>query len=135
MKKLILTMALFFSTFAFAGPIVIIIWPTSISKEALNIHDMTGEWVAFSHNTIWFIEFHPLPRNMEDLAINISSNAVRTHKAAGILSLNGNTMLGEIMTSDSKSQTALLFKDHEGTKLRIMSSSNRYHDLKLHPRQ
>ncbi len=135
MKKLILLFVLFFSSFSFAGPIIIIIWPTSLSKEVIHLYDLSGEWVAYSHNTIWFIEFHNLPRNTQDIAVNITSNAVRTHRAAGILSANNNTLIGEIITSDGKAHAALLFRDHEGTKLRIASSSQKYYDLKLYPRQ
>lgn len=142
MKQLMTIMAivlgLFLANSAWArGPVDPISppWPVSISTMPLEIESLPGEWVAYSHNTIWFIQIE-LNANGRGLAsIHIQSNAVRTHNVSGWMEQLQNSLAGEIDFDGDRSSKIMIFRDNEGTKLRVSASGGGYYDLKLYKRK
>ncbi|MDG0817394.1 hypothetical protein [Bdellovibrio svalbardensis] len=134
---LTVVLGLFIATSAWArGPVDPISppWPVSISTMPLEMEDLPGEWVAYSHNTIWFIQIEMNANGRGLAAIHIQSNAVRTHKVDGWLAFHKNSLAGEILFDGHASKQIMIFRDSEGTKLRISAPGDRYYDLKLYKR-
>ncbi|QDK37472.1 hypothetical protein [Bdellovibrio sp. NC01] len=110
-------------------------WPLSISTAPLDIETLPGEWVAYSHNTIWFLQIELNANGRGLAAIHIQSNAIRNHKVDGWLAPDQNALIGEILVDENRSQKIMIFKDKDGTKLRIAAGGNGYYDLKLYKRE
>ncbi|KYG64215.1 hypothetical protein AZI87_13310 [Bdellovibrio bacteriovorus] len=135
MKLLSSFMAVFIMTsFSFAGPGdgPIVPWPTSVVREALNETTIYGDWVAYEHNAVWYINIQKDPLEIGRASIAISSGAVFTHKAVGSLYRGDNVFWGKLVMDANHSAAIVLYKDYEGTKLRIAKGHNRYVDVKLY---
>ncbi|HEX7674035.1 MAG TPA: hypothetical protein VF412_07685 [Bdellovibrio sp.] len=140
MKCLLIFLSLFILAIASIGHThpggpVIPPWPVSISTQPLIIEDLPGEWIAYDHNTIWFIQIE-LDANGRGLAsIHMQSNAIRTHKVDGWLAPQENSLSGELNFDGQHSVKVMIFRDYEGTKLRIAAAHDSYYDLKLYRRE
>ncbi len=142
MKQLITILAvvlgLFIATSAWArgpGDPISPPWPVSISTMPLDMQELPGEWVAYSHDTIWFIQIELNANGRGLAAIHIQSNAVRTHKVDGWLAPHENSLAGEIFLDGTRRNQIMIFRDKEGTKLRLSAPSDNYYDLKLYKRE
>ncbi|KHD89973.1 MAG: hypothetical protein OM95_00075 [Bdellovibrio sp. ArHS] len=133
MKFLSTLLLILFSSFAFAGPGdgPIVPWPTSVTREALTDTQVYGRWVAYEHHAIWFVNIQKDPLEIGRSYISISSDALFTHKAVGSLYTGDNVMWGKLIMDATHSAAIVLYKDAEGTKLRIAKGRNRYVELKL----
>lgn len=110
-------------------------WPVSISTMPLEIESLPGEWVAYDHDTIWFMQIALNANGRGLAAIHIQSNAIRNHDVSGWLAPHTNSLAGELIIDGTHSSEIMIFCDQDGTKLRISSSTNGgYYDLKLYKR-
>lgn len=134
MKSLIILILTVFSLSSFAargpgdGPIVP--WPTSVSLMQVTCEELDGDWVAFSHSTLWFVTFNMRPGQFLS-SLNIKSNALFTHKAVGWLEPADRLFFGKIAMDSNHIYDVIVFKDREGTKLRVVKGTNKYFDLQL----
>lgn len=136
MKHLILLILTVFSLSATArgpgdGPIVP--WPTSVSLHNITCEDLQGEWVAYSHNTIWFVNLEMRPDALS--TIRMTSNALFTHKAKGWLEPGDRLFYGKLAMDSNHIYDVIVFRDSEGTKIRVIQGANKFFDLKLYTRK
>lgn len=140
MKTIILILLTVFSLSAHArgpgsGGDPTIPWPTSANLQSLSMDYLNGEWVAFSHNTVWYLNFDCRPDDQLTL-LHIQSGALFTHKARGFLEVDSDRLYyGKIVMDANHIHDAIVFRDKEGTKVRIIKSSQQYFDLKLYRRK
>lgn len=134
MKFLTSLLFILFSAFAFAGPGdgPIVPWPTSVVREDICIEDIQGEWVAYAHNSIWFINIQQKDMEPERSSIEIKSAALFTRQAAGWLMSADRIFWGELTMDATHRSAFVIFKDADGTKLRLAKGNGRYLDLKLY---
>lgn len=137
MKKLTSLLLLLFCTSAFAtgngtGPTVP--WPTSIvNKHELLFEDLRGDWIGYSQNSLWFVHIDYNFSSPEGLAsIEIRSNALFTSQAFGWLRSWDKIFWGEVTMDDNHKTAFILYKDGDGTKLRIGKNAKTYYDIKLY---
>lgn len=138
MKHLLILPILLFSFNLWArGPVdpVSPPWPLSISTLPVDFDGLPGEWVAYGHNTIWFIDIEPNANGRGLSGIHIKSNAIRTHDVDGWLGVQQNALVGQVAIDSDTTLDIMIFRDREGTKLRLGSSGDKYYDLKLYKRQ
>lgn len=134
MKAFIIILSLLTSCASWArGPVDPISppWPLSISTLPVDLIYLPGEWVAYDHNSIWWIQitFNKEKNGLSE--IYIRSNAVRNHEAAGWLVGQKNALVGQLVFNNERAVNIMIFRDKEGTKLRIAAESETYYDLKL----
>ena len=139
MKCLLIFLSLFILTLASIGHThpggpVIPPWPVSISTQPLIIEDLPGEWVAYDRNSIWFIQIELDANGRGTAQIHVQSNAIRARKVDGWLAPQENSLSGEINFDGQRPVKIMIFRDHEGTKLRIAGPHESYYDLKLYRR-
>lgn len=135
MKHLILLLLTVFSLSAKAGPGdgPIVPWPTSVSLQNITCEDLQGEWVAYSHNTIWFVNLEMRPDAIS--TVRITSNALFTHKATGWLEAGDRLFYGKLAMDHKHIYNVIVFRDREGTKVRVIQGPQKYFDLKLYNRK
>lgn len=133
MKILASLLLTLFCSCAVAGPGdgPIVPWPTSL-REDLLIEDIQGSWTGYSHNTIWFIDIYPAVGIDDVVVIRISSQALFTHKAQGLLNSNGGLFAGEVFMDPNHRASILVFKDGKGTTLRIADKHKKFYDVRLY---
>lgn len=127
----ILLMLLNFSAFAGPGDGPIVPWPTSIDRESIDLDDLQGEWVAFEHNSVWHIQIRGPEDGSDYSTIFISSAALFTRKATGWFAQADHIFYGQLIMDSTHESSFVIFKDRDGTKLRLMTGPNRFLDLKL----
>ena len=107
-------------------------WPLSSSIRPMDKNDLTGSWVAYQHNTIWFIEIlNPLDYS-DVVYVQLRSNGIRTHRANGWLHLDRKVFLGTITTESQREYGGMLYRDNEGIKIRVSKGLHGYYDLLLY---
>lgn len=130
--SLILTL---FCSLSLAGPGdgPIVPWPTSI-REDLVIEDIQGSWIGYSHNSIWNIDIYSAVGISDVGVIRIRSEALFTNKAQGLLNDSNGFFWGEVTMDLRHRAIVILYKDSEGTKLRLVNTTTqKFHDIKLYP--
>lgn len=135
MKLLVALFLILTSSWAFAGPGdgPIVPWPTSVNRQDLLFEDLKGEWVAYSHNSLWFIKIEYDYSSPEGLAkIEVKSSELFTSYAVGWLQSWNRIYWGELVMDKNHKVTFIAYKDAEGTKIRIGKDSRQYFDLKLY---
>lgn len=132
MKAFLILILTLISSFSYAalGTDPIIPWPTSV-REKLFMNDIEGSWVAFSHNTTWFIEIHHRFGFEDSPSIVIKSPSLFTNKGEGFLKSGQGLFWGLLVMDNNHQATILIYKDSEGTKLRMVDSPSRFHDMSL----
>lgn len=136
MKILASLLFTLFCSYAFAGPGdgPIVPWPTSLREDIL-MEDIQGSWIGYIHNSIWFVDIHPAIGRDDSAVIRVASMALFTHKAEGLLNSQGGLFMGEIVMDENHRASLLIFKDGDGTTLRMAEKNNRFHDIKLYKTQ
>lgn len=110
-------------------------WPTNDSLQVLSKDYLNGEWMAFSHNSVWYLNFDCDSAN-ELTLLSMQSQALFTHKARGFLEVTDNRLyFGKIVMDANHIYSAIVFRDHEGTKVRIVKTPQQYFDLKIYRRK
>ncbi|MBV2169981.1 MAG: hypothetical protein KUL82_14855 [Bdellovibrio sp.] len=134
MKLLIPLLLTFLSLAAFAGPGdgPIVPWPTSINRQNITSEELIGNWVTFSHNTIWFLEVTPDDGIEGVLYLSLKSNALFNHKATGYVFPDERIFWGDLIMDKNHISRIAIFRDRDGLKLRISSKQDTFHDLKLY---
>ncbi len=136
MKFLVLLFLFFSSSLSFAGPGdgPIVPWPTSIvNKHELLFEDLRGEWVGYSQNTLWFVNIDYNFSSPDGLAsIEIRSSALFTTYGFGWLQNWEKVFWGEVTMDDNHKTSFIIYKDTEGTKLRMGKNSKSYFDVILY---
>lgn len=134
MKLLISLLLTFFSWAALAGPGdgPIVPWPTSVTRQNITSEELLGNWVTFSHNTIWFLEVTPDKGIEGVLYLTLKSNALFTHQGSGYVFPDERIFWGDLIMDKSHVSRIAIFRDQEGVKLRISAKPNSYYDLKLY---
>lgn len=130
--SLILTL---FCSLSFAGPGdgPIVPWPTSL-RENIVIEDIQGSWIGYSHNSIWNIDIYSAVGVSDVGVIRIRSEALFTNKAQGLLNDSNGFFWGEVIMDLKHRAMVIIYKDTEGTKLRIVNTTNqKFHDIELYP--
>lgn len=112
------------------GPIVP--WPSLISPETIVPHTLTGEWVAYANDSIWYINIDCDRLYSKLASITINSNAIRNHMAKGWLEAQDNILLGTVSVDSTHIYGVMLFADQHNLFLRVATGQNRYFDLTLH---
>nr|WP_295905721.1 hypothetical protein [uncultured Bdellovibrio sp.] len=134
MKFLTSLLLILISVVAFArsgdGPTVP--WPTSIDRESIFTEDLQGEWVAYGHNSVWYINIDQKDMEPERSSIQIQSAALFTRKASGWFLSADRIFYGKLKMDENHETAFVIFRDYEGTKLRIATGSHRFLDLKLY---
>lgn len=132
MKLLVAFFITILSTSAFArrGGDPTVPWPTNVIREQFYLEEIRGEWVAYSHNTVWLIRV--LPQSNNRLLLMIRSEALFTNKGTGLLYANDNVFWGQLIMDGNHISAALIYKDQEGLKLRIAKDLDTYYDLELY---
>ncbi len=113
------------------GPVVP--WPTKSLRYEINLEAVAGEWFGFAHNSIWFVKISPLEDMPEVSAITLDSRAIFKGSAAGLLTADDRLLVGVVYMDENHTETLLIFKDIDGTKLRMQSGQHDYVDIKLYP--
>ncbi len=133
MKLLTALVLVLFSVVAEArsGDTPIFPWPTSVDRKALFLEDLQGDWVAYGHNAVWHIHIEATDMEPERAEIQISSAALFTRKASGWLLAADRIYYGKIKMDEKHEAALVIFKDQEGTKVRLSRSQGRFLDLKL----
>lgn len=134
MKTLLLILLSVFSlTVEARGPGTdpVIPWPTSVTLRPLSLDELQGNWVAYSDNSIWFIELEMRPDNALS-TIRMKSNALFTKKATGWLEFDHEMFFGKIAMDSKHIYNVIVYKDSDGTKIRIVQTRYKYFDLKLY---
>lgn len=136
MKSILSLVLLFAASTSFAGPgaTPVFPWPTSIvNKHELLFEDLRGDWIGYSNNSLWFVNIDYNFSSPEGLAsIEIRSNALFTSQAVGWLQSWDKIFWGEVTMDDNHKTSFILYKDGDGTKLRIGKSAKTYYDIKLY---
>lgn len=135
--KMILSLLILLSTqFSFAGPgaTPIFPWPTSVGpKHELLFEDLRGEWVGYSQNTLWFVNIDYNFSSPDGLAaIEIRSSALFTTYGFGWLKSWEKVFWGEVTMDDNHKTSFIIYKDTEGTKLRMGKNAKSYFDVILY---
>lgn len=132
--QLMLSSFIFFTFPASAGPGdgPIVPWPTLISPETMIPHALTGEWVAYAHDTIWYINIDCDRMYSKLASITIHSNGIRNHLAKGWMEAHDNILLGTVSVDESHIYGVMLFANQENLILRMATAQNRYFDLTLY---
>lgn len=137
MKTLLLVLLAVFSISAHArgpGGDPVIPWPTFVSLTPVTCEQLQGDWVAYDHNSIWFVNLEM--REGDALStLRIKSNALFTHKATGWLEADGPLFYGKIAMDPTHFYDVIVFRDLDGTKIRIIKGPQKYFDLKLYRRE
>lgn len=124
------------SVFAHADPgtIPVFPWPTSVGpKQEILFEDLRGEWVGYGQNSLWFVHIDYNFSSPDGLAsIEIKSNAIFTSFATGWLQSWDKIFWGEMTMDDSHKTSFIIYKDAEGTKLRMGKNSKSYFDVILY---
>lgn len=115
------------------GPIVP--WPTTVGLERLTCEELQGNWTAYSHNTIWFLELYMDSTEGALSTLRIRSNALFNNKGNGWLEYDGRLFFGKLVLDHTHIYDIFLFKDRDGTKLRIAQGPLKYYDLKLYRKE
>ena len=133
MKFLISILLILINFGAFAGPGdgPVVPWPTSIDRENIDLDDLQGEWVAFEHNSVWHIEIQQPEDGSDYSTILITSAALFTHKATGWFVPADRIFYGQLVMDEKHETSFVIFKDRDGTKLRLKLGPDRFLDLKL----
>lgn len=137
--KLILSLFLSFfalgaqNTWAGPGDGPVVPWPTKSLRYDINLENVVGEWFGFAHNSIWFVKVSMIEDMPEVSSITIDSRAIFKGYAAGLLTEDDRMLVGVVYMDENHMETLLMFKDIEGTKLRMQSGQHDYVDIKLYP--
>lgn len=112
------------------GPVVP--WPTKSLCYDISLESVKGSWFAFAHNSVWHIEIAPVPENREIYQISIYSQALFKKQASGLLTQDDKALVGIIHMDEEHVETILIYRDTDGTKLRIQNSDHSFSDIKLY---
>lgn len=133
MKLLISLILILFCSTTFAGPGdgPIVPWPTT-ALERISAEDLQGEWVAYTDDSVWLIRVWPMNLNVGASYLEMESAALFTRQAFAWLYCAGNVVWGTLIMDDNHEANFLIYKDHEGTKMRLNKGRGRYIDIKLY---
>lgn len=134
MKFLTSLILILFSTSAFAGPGdgPIVPWPTNVIRETIHIDEIEGDWAAYASNSVWLIKIKQEDLEFGRSSIQIKSSALFTRQAAGWLYAGDRIFWGRLIMDSTHAAAFVIFKDQDGTKLRLAKGNGRYLDLKLY---
>lgn len=111
------------------GPVDPITPPWPLRTLPVDKLEFPGHWVGIISNTIWVIEIAPYVDETGRSGIKIKSNTDNIHYAAGWLLEQKGVFVGQAL-ENGKSFNIMIFRDEQGTKLRIADTRG-YFDLKL----
>lgn len=133
MKFLMPLLLTWFCTPTYAGPGdgPIVPWPTSV-RETIQVEELLGTWVAYDFNSVWNINIYPLLPGSNVVYVDIQSAALFTQNAQGILNDGDGLFWGDIIMDESHRSQILIYRDSEGTKLRLGKNKNKFFDMKLY---
>lgn len=114
---------------AHSGPIIII-WPSSMDKAKISPQEILGTWVAWYDKQSWIVSLEQ-DQKSGLVEVSMQDTASQSHHSIGQLRPNGNTLFGKIATDHGHTHSMLLFRDRQGTKLRIIIDRFTYYDLVL----
>lgn len=132
MKFLTSLLFVLLSPVAFAGPGdgPIVPWPTSVVEDIF-VDDIKGPWAAYDHNSVWFIDIDLDVENENSALITVRSAALFGHFATGSIRGLNHFFCGEITMDETHRAGVIIFRDHDGYKLRISDRTHRYRDMQL----
>lgn len=112
-----------------SGPIIIV-WPSYVDSSTIYPQEILGTWMAWDKKRSWIVN---LERDQRTglIKITMQSTSSQTYQGVGKLHPNVNTLYGRITMDHGRTHSVLLFRDQEGTKLRIIVSKTNYSDLIL----
>ncbi|MFS4460227.1 hypothetical protein [Bdellovibrio sp. HCB2-146] len=107
-------------------------WPLATNVLPIDQGELPGSWVAYDHNTIWFVEIQPDDENADMIHIDLRSNGIRTHHVEGYMVLGEKLYVGTLKNEDDRYYVGSLYLDKEGYKIRVFRSKHSYFDLRLY---
>lgn len=121
------------ATWAGPGDGPVVPWPTKSLRYDITLESVAGEWFGFSHNSIWFVNISPIVDMPGVSSITLDSRAIFKGYAAGLLTADDRMLIGVVYMDENHMETLLVFKDIDGTKIRMQSGQHEYVDIKLYP--
>ncbi|MGZ3769281.1 MAG: hypothetical protein ACXVCP_01930 [Bdellovibrio sp.] len=130
MKFMIILFSLFIASASWSrGPVDPIMPPWPLQTLPLNKYDFPGRWISVTHKTIFVVDIDFNGNGDGCSTIQIRSNANITQLANGLIKEYKGIFIGQV-DDGSRILNIMIFRDDQGTKLRIADSRG-YFDLKL----
>lgn len=113
------------------GPVVP--WPTKSLCYDITLESVAGEWFGVANNSNWFITIQPADSSQLVYSISLYSQSIFKKSAHGLLTEDDRILVGVISMDENHVETLVIYRDIEGTKMRIQVGTNKYLDVKLYP--